>query len=106
MSRVQYRQVVDLLVDRVPAGSVTTYGEVSLWVYGNGRSAPAIVSMLNAAVRDSSSNARYTNRVVSKDGNIVDVNGQLDQLVREGVPIRDKRVILSQANVVCLKGGA
>jgi hypothetical protein len=33
------------------------------------------------------------------------VNGQLDQLKREGVPIENKRVVLSQANVVRLERG-
>lgn len=106
MSKMEYVQLLDLLMDRVPDGSLTTYGELSVWAYGNPRAAQAIVAMLNAAVRMSSSNARYTNRVVSKNGAIADVNGQLNQLRREGIRIVEGKVDMRNSNIIRFDVGA
>ena len=97
------QQLLEILKERVPRGMVTIYGELSFWAYGNHSASQAIVAMLNAAVGESFSNAQYTNRVVSKKGKIVNVNGQLNQLTREGVAINIGNVDMQKADIVYCK---
>ncbi len=106
MSKTESADILSLLMDRVPAGSLTTYGDLSAWAFGNTGSAQAIVAMLNAAVNANAANAVYTNRVVKKDGTIVDVNGQLNQLRGEGIRVVDGRADLNGTKVVRFTGDA
>ena len=48
--------------------------------------------MLKAAVADDFSNAQWTNRVVGASGKVVDVNGQREQLIKEGIQIVNGKV--------------
>jgi len=97
---LDYKQLLGLLVDKVPKGTITTYGELSHWAYGDSGRAPAIVAMLNGAVRSNGANAIYTNRVVSKTGKIVGVNGQLEQLKSEGIRMKGGNADLANCRVV------
>ncbi len=100
MTKIDSLELLRHLVRHVPAGTVTTYGELSTWAFGNAGASQAIVAMLNAAVRVRQSHAEYTNRVVRKDGGVVDVNGQLDQLLREGIRISNGKVDMKRTTVV------
>jgi alkylated DNA nucleotide flippase Atl1 len=100
MARVESSDILDILKVYVPFGTVTTYGHLSNWAFGRSNSAQAIVAMLNAAVRADNSNSEFTNRVVKKDGTVVDVNGQLHQLIREGIRIADGKVDMDNARVI------
>lgn len=97
---MDYQKLLGLLVDKVPKGTITTYGDLSHWAYGDSGKALAIVAMLNGAVASNAANAIYTNRVVSKSGKIVDVNGQLEQLKREGIVIKGGNADLANNKVV------
>ncbi|MHA2801491.1 hypothetical protein [Vibrio campbellii] len=48
--------------------------------------------MLKAAVSDDFSNSQWTNRVVGVSGNVVDVNGQKEQLLNEGIKVINDKV--------------
>ena len=100
MTKVTYHQLLDLLIDKVPEGSLTTYGELSKMFYGNTGAAQAVVAMLKAIVSENGSNSCDTNRVVGKSGMLVDVNGQLAQLVKEGVEVESKKANMQTCNVV------
>ena len=91
-----WEELLYFLQKNVPKGKVTTYGNLSTVVFGGTGSAPAIVAMLNGAETRNPDNCRWTNRVVNAQGGI-QVDGQLEQLQREGVPISSTgRVNLNQ----------
>src|SRR5687767_7418178 len=83
-----WKDLVYVLLRSVPAGKITTYGQVSLWAYG--------VSNRNQPVRSLLTGARnhghqtLTNRVVRTNGQLADLpdgsDQQKAQLLREGVP--------------------
>ena len=83
----------------VPAGSVTTYAEVSLWGYGTTNRNQPVRSLLRGAANHV--HQRLTNRVVRTDGGLADLpegpDQQRRQLLREGVPFTaDGRVDLDR----------
>ena len=85
---MNWRQLVDLLERRVPAGSVTTYAQVSLRANGVPKKNQPVGAMLRGA-----RNNEYrtlTNRVVGSDGKLADLpdgsDQQQRQLLDEGVP--------------------
>ena len=85
---MNWQQLVDVLTTNVPAGSITTYAEVSNWAYGVPNRNHPVRSMLVGARNNG--HAVLTNRVVSVDGTFVDqpdgTNQQRDQLVEENIP--------------------
>jgi len=85
---MNWQQLVDVLTANVPAGSITTYAEVSNWVYGVPNRNQPVRSMLVGARNNG--HAVLTNRVVSADGTFADLpdgaNQQRDQLIGENVP--------------------
>ncbi len=97
------RELLNCLQRHIDLGMVTTYGNLSDWAYAHRRGAQAISSMLKAIVSRDIQNAVWTNRVVGSNGRIQNVNGQLDQLLRENVPIASDKVLMSQADVVQLE---
>ncbi|NRF14107.1 DUF429 domain-containing protein [Vibrio coralliilyticus] len=95
---VEWQQLLMYLKKHVGQGSVTTYKRLSEHFYNHPQATKAIVAMLKAAVADDFSNSQWTNRVVGSNGNVVDVNGQKDQLVREGITLKYGRVCSSFIN--------
>ena len=96
---MNWKDLVNVLERQVPAGSVTTYAQVSLWEYG--------VSHRNHSVRSLLVGARnhgyqqLTNRVVGVDGKLADLLAGPDQqrlqLLNEGVRFTvDGRVDLTK----------
>ncbi|MDA3832864.1 MAG: hypothetical protein PF495_05660 [Spirochaetales bacterium] len=83
---MNWEELLAFLQNQVPAGTVTTYGNLSRVFFGGSNAAPAITAMLNGAVNNNSDNCIWTNRVVSSRGQI-NVPGQLEQLQREGIAI-------------------
>jgi alkylated DNA nucleotide flippase Atl1 len=85
---VNWEQLVEILERRVPAGSVTTYAQVSLWGYGVSNRNQPVRSLLRGAVNHG--HQRLTNRVVRVDGELADLpegsDQQKQQLLAEGVP--------------------
>lgn len=85
---MDWRQLVTALGSRVPAGSVTTYAEVSLWGYGKPNLNQPVRSLLSGAANHG--HQRLTNRVVGKDGRLADLpegpDQQRRQLLDEGIP--------------------
>ena len=81
-------QLVEILERRVPAGSVTTYAQVSLWGYGVSNPNQPVRSLLRGAANHC--HQRLTNRVVGVDGKLADLpegsDQQRQQLLVEGVP--------------------
>ena len=82
------KQLVDVLDRRVPAGSVTTYAQVSLWGYGVPNRNQPVRSLLRGA--GNHGHQRLTNRVVGVDGKLADLpegsDQQRQQLLAESVP--------------------
>lgn len=92
---VHWRDLLNYLQGNVQAGTVTTYKRLSEYFYGHPGATQAIISMLKAAVANDLSNSLWTNRVVGADGKVVDVNGQKAQLLKEGVVMRDNKILPS-----------
>jgi alkylated DNA nucleotide flippase Atl1 len=68
---MNWKQLVDVLERRVPAGSVTTYAQVSLWGYGISNRNQPVRSLLRGA--GNHGYQRLTNRVVGVDGKLADL---------------------------------
>jgi alkylated DNA nucleotide flippase Atl1 len=85
---MDWKQLVTTLGQRVPAGTVTTYAQVSLWGYGAHNYNQPVRSLLRGAANHG--HQRLTNRVVRTDGRLADLPEGLDQqrrqLLGEGVP--------------------
>ena len=85
---MSWRQFVGLLERRVPAGSVTTYAQVSLRAYGVPNKNQPVGAMLRGARNNE--HRTLTNRVVGSDGKLADIpdgsEQQRRQLLDEGVP--------------------
>lgn len=84
---MQWTDLVEILGTHVPAGRVTTYGDVSQWAYGRpDRNQPVRSLLLGAA---NHGHVVLTNRVVTATGDLADLPEgraqQLDQLRSEGV---------------------
>ncbi|MGF1740318.1 DUF429 domain-containing protein [Vibrio profundum] len=94
--KLSWPQLLAYLQSQVSYGNVTTYKQLSEHFYGHPSATQAIISMLKAAVADDDSNATWTNRVVGASGNVVDVNGQKSQLIAEGLPMKNDKVILGK----------
>jgi alkylated DNA nucleotide flippase Atl1 len=92
---MDWRQLVTTLERCVPAGSVTTYAQVSIWGYGVPNYNQPVRSLLRGAANRG--HQRLTNRVVRTDGGLADLpegpNQQRHQLLREGVPFTAKGVV-------------
>ncbi|HDM8070308.1 TPA: MGMT family protein [Vibrio harveyi] len=88
MTKTNWQEILHLLQQSVPEGTITTYGDLSLKFYGHKVGGQAIGTMLGTAVERDSRNVRFTNRVIRNDG----------QLIKEGIPLKDGRVDLSKAN--------
>jgi len=77
---MDWKQLVTGLGHRVPAESVTTYAQVSLWGYGVHNYNQPVRSLLRGAA----------NRVVRTDGRLADLpegsDQQRRQLLGEGIP--------------------
>jgi len=89
---MDWRELLNKIKTEVPEGRIITYKELALWAFGKPTGTQAIVAMLKAAVNDNSKNAIYTNRVVPESGNLSDPNGQISQLITEGVPVSNKKI--------------
>ena len=85
---MDWQQLVTTLGQRVQAGSVTTYAQVSLWGYGTRNYNQPVRSLLRGAANHGYQ--RLTNRVVRTDGQLADLPEGSDQqrkrLLDEGVP--------------------
>jgi alkylated DNA nucleotide flippase Atl1 len=88
---MKWQHVVDLLRDRLPAGSISTYAEVSMAAYGRRDRNQPVGSLLRGA-----SNHGYqvlTNRIVKTSGELAELPGERDQqraqLMTEGVPFTE-----------------
>ena len=85
---MDWQQLVTTLGQRVPAGSVTTYAQLSLWGYGTRNYNQPVRSLLRGAANHGYQ--RLTNRVVRTDGQLADLpegsDQQRRQLLDEGVP--------------------
>ena len=85
---MNWKELVRVLGSRVPAGSVTTYAQVSLWGYGRVNLNQPVRSLLRGA--GNHGHQRLTNRVVGVDGKLADLpegaDQQRRQLIEEGVP--------------------
>ena len=102
---MDWKQLVTTLGHRVPAGSVTTYAEISLWAYGVGNRNQPVRSLLRGAVNHD--HQRLTNRVVRSDGRLAGLpegsDQQRRQLLDESVPFTsDVRVDFNRISPVKL----
>ena len=102
---MNWKDLVEILEGAVPAGSITTYAEVSRWAYGNTYFDRPIRSMINCARKNGF--LTVTNRVVCFDGKLaVMYNGadqQRQQLLIEGLPFtEDGRVDLEKVVPIVL----
>ncbi len=102
---MNWKQLVDALERRVPAGSVTTYAQVSLWGYSVPNLNQPVRSLLRGA--GNHGHQRLTNRVVGVDGKLADLpegsGQQRQQLLAEGIPFTaDGRVDFDQISPVAL----
>jgi alkylated DNA nucleotide flippase Atl1 len=102
---LNWEQLVDVLERRVPAGSVTTYAQVSLWGYG----VPNLNQPLRSLLRGAGNHGhqRLTNRVVGVDGKLADLpegaDQQQQQLLAEDVQFTaDGRVDFDRISPVAL----
>ena len=100
---MNWEQLLDLLKSEVPAGYITTYGELSGHIFGKRTGGQAIRAMLKAAVDSDYTNARFTNRVVYSSGKVADVNGQIYQLIAEGIMVSGTEIDLSKVKLVTFK---
>jgi alkylated DNA nucleotide flippase Atl1 len=89
---MDWQELLKVLREYVPADKVTTYGNLSEKIYGHRGGAQAIVAMLQGAVAANYENRILTNRVVRSNGQIPNVNGQLQQLQGEGIPMQNGRI--------------
>jgi len=99
---MNWRELLNKVKTEVPEGRIITYKELALWAFGKPTGTQAIVAMLKAAVNDNSNNAIYTNRVVPESGNLSDPNGQISQLIAEGVSINNKKIESVSGRVIRL----
>lgn len=102
---MNWQQLVDVLENRVPVGSVTTYAQVSLCGYG----VPNKNQPIGALLRGARNNGHQplTNRVVGTNGELADLpegsDQQRRQLLAEGVPFTpDGRVDFGLISPVAL----
>jgi len=95
----KYQDLHALLERCVPKGSVTTYGDVSRYFYGEGTMKNHPIGAMLAAL--SRRPGDLSHRVIMNDGGlrVIDPQGQADRLEKEGVPLLDKprRVDLKKA---------
>ncbi len=86
---MNWSALVTVLKTSVPAGSVTTYAEVSNWAYGKPNLNQPVRSLLRGAANHG--HLALTNRVVATSGCLADLpqgrEQQLEQLKAEGVPL-------------------
>jgi alkylated DNA nucleotide flippase Atl1 len=98
-------QLVEILERRAPAGSVTTYAQVSMWGYSvPNRNQPDRSLLVGAR---NNGHRRLTNRVVGVDGELANLpdgsDQQRQQLLAEGVPFTaDGRVDFGRISPVDL----
>ena len=82
-----WQELVVVLARAVPAGSITTYAEVSQWGYGKRNLNQPVRSLLHGAANSGFS--ALTNRVVGTDGRLAALPGgnmtQQTQLAAEGI---------------------
>ena len=102
---MNWKQLVMVLGRRVPAGSVTTYAQVSLWGYGVHNYNQPVRSLLRGAANHG--HQRLTNRVVRTDGQLADLpegsDQQRQQLLGEDIPFTiDGRVAFDRISPVDL----
>jgi alkylated DNA nucleotide flippase Atl1 len=92
--KMDWEELLAFLKENVPSGNVTTYGNLSEVFFGGPGAGPAIAAMLRAAVADDAlnNNSTWTNRVVNARGEI-HVPGQLEQLQKEGIAIRNNGTV-------------
>ena len=102
---MDWKQLATTLGYRVPARSVTTCAQVSLWGYGVQDYNQPVRSLLRGAANHG--HQRLTNRVVGTDGRLADLPEGSDQqkrrLLDEGVPFTpDGRVDFGRISPVTL----
>jgi len=102
---MKWEQLVETLERHVPAGSVTTYAQVSLWGYGVPNWNQPVRSLLRGA--GNNGYQLLTNRVVKVNGELADLpegpGQQKRQLLDEGVPFTaDGRVDFGKISPVTL----
>lgn len=100
---MNWKQLVRVLGDRVPAGRMTTYAEVSAWGYGVSNYNQPVHSLLRGAANYG--HQRLTERVVGIEGRVVDLPEgtyqQRRQLLEESVPFTpDGRVDFGRTSPV------
>ncbi|MCJ7603916.1 MAG: MGMT family protein [Desulfobulbaceae bacterium] len=101
---MNWEELLVILQNYVPAGQVTTYGNLSLMAFDHRNGAQAIVAMLRSAVSANYENRVWTNRVVRANGEIPDVNGQLSQLQSEGIHIQNRCIDFKRCHPIDLTG--
>ena len=102
---MNWQDLVDMLQPQLPAGSVTTYAQVSLWGYDVPNRNHPVRSLLVGARNNGFQH--LTNRVVGVNGELADLpHGpaqQRQQLEAEGIPFTaDGRVDFTQILPVAL----
>jgi len=86
-----------LITKNVPRGHVTTYGDLSASVYGHGRGAKAIGTMVKSWAAQDARN--WSHRVVNDDGTPAD-DLHRERLLKERVAFDPEgRVVLDQHRV-------
>jgi len=94
-----WTDLLPVLVELLPPGSITTYAEVSEWGYGvRNRNHPVRALLLGMS---NHGHGELTNRMVGVNGELADIpegpEQQSEQLAAEGVPFTDDgRVDLTQ----------
>jgi alkylated DNA nucleotide flippase Atl1 len=89
---MNWDELLAFLQLNVPAGQVTTYGNLSKVFFGGPGSGPAIAANLKGAVGNDPANYPWANRVVNANGEML-VDGQSEQLRNEGIPIRQNGTV-------------
>lgn len=102
---MNWSELVAVLTTHVPAGSVTTYAEISNWAYGTPNMNKPVRSLLHGAANHG--HLILTNRVIAANGLLANVpEGQEQQIVQlrsEGVPISSAGAVdLSEITPVTL----
>ena len=102
---MDWQQLLQALQQHVGVGQVTTFGNCSQWAFGHRNGCPAVAAMLNAIARNGHQQWKWTNRVVSDDGDIAPQADlafrQRAQLQAEGVPFTPQgRVDFAQLTAV------
>ena len=101
---MNWKELIDVLEQQVPTGSITTYNQVSLWAYGM----PIWDRPVHRMIRCARNNGFHTltNRVVGSGGKLAflpDRSEQQLQLLNEGIPFTgDGRVDLTKVRPVVL----